>query len=199
LIEAISDRTLAGAYKMYDDFIGLSSGLKGGLATDGELEAKQKSFRVRELVMWQKIVASLDSTDVVRLAMSIFGGHGAIEDFSALPRLYRDSCVNELWEGPVNVLMDQIYRDFGRAIKWYPIERFVRDCLGDISEAKIQAYTKEMADLLNHGTLIGTDEKTIEVANRWYRFIIDLYHDYQDGALKEVEPNRQLSTIDYLS
>ena len=34
------------------------------------------------------------------VGISIFGGHGVIEDFSALPRIFRDAMVNELWEGP---------------------------------------------------------------------------------------------------
>jgi alkylation response protein AidB-like acyl-CoA dehydrogenase len=60
--------------------------------------------------MLQKITASWDCTDAIRGAMSVFGGHGVMEDFSVLPRLYRDAAVNELWEGPRNVLLTQMHR-----------------------------------------------------------------------------------------
>jgi hypothetical protein len=42
---------------------------------------RQKRFDVRELVMLQKISASWDAVDQLRMAMSIFGGHGVMEDF----------------------------------------------------------------------------------------------------------------------
>ena len=61
--------------------------------------------------MLQKITVAWDAVDQLRMAMSIFGGHGVMEDFSSLPRLYRDAAVNELWEGPRNVLLSQIHRD----------------------------------------------------------------------------------------
>jgi hypothetical protein len=48
--------------------------------------------------MLQKITASWDCTDVIRQAMSVFGGHGIMEDFSSLPRRFRDSAINELWK-----------------------------------------------------------------------------------------------------
>ena len=106
-INHAAQRTLAGACKLYRDFLAIES-----ISSNGDdLNLRKKQFRIRELIMLQKIVASKDSTDVLRTAMSIFGGHGVMEDFSSLPRLYRDSAINELWEGPRNVLMTQIHRD----------------------------------------------------------------------------------------
>ncbi len=113
-MERTAQRTTAGAFKLYQDFLTLEGGLKGGLAADEPESARKKRFDIRELIMLQKIAASWDSTDVIREAMSIFGGHGVMEDFSSLPRIYRDSAVNELWEGPRNVLLTQIHRDLQR-------------------------------------------------------------------------------------
>lgn len=50
----------------------------------------------------------------VRTAIEVLGGNGAIEEFSALPRLLRDAIVLEAWEGGHNVLLSQILRDSER-------------------------------------------------------------------------------------
>jgi alkylation response protein AidB-like acyl-CoA dehydrogenase len=67
----------------------------------------------RVLVNANKFVTSITATDVVHRGVEILGGNGTIEDFSCLPRLYRDSVVYESWEGTHNVLCAQISRDLG--------------------------------------------------------------------------------------
>ena len=44
----------------------------------------------------------------------MLGGNGTIEDFSPLPRLWRDAIVFESWEGTHNVLCAQVARDLER-------------------------------------------------------------------------------------
>jgi alkylation response protein AidB-like acyl-CoA dehydrogenase len=68
----------------------------------------------RYLVNANKLGCSLAATDVVRGAIEILGGNGAIEEFSVLPRLLRDAVVYEQWEGTHNVLTAQVLRDLGR-------------------------------------------------------------------------------------
>ncbi len=46
--------------------------------------------------------------------IEILGGNGAIESFSVLPRLLRDSIVYENWEGTHNTLFMQVLRDMKR-------------------------------------------------------------------------------------
>jgi hypothetical protein len=58
-----------------------------------------------------KFLCSVDAGLVVHHAIEILGGNGTIEDFSPLPRLYREVPVQESWEGPHNTLMSQILRD----------------------------------------------------------------------------------------
>jgi acyl-CoA dehydrogenase len=72
-----------------------------------------------------KYLVSLQATDVVHSAIEVLGGNGAIEDFSVLPRLYRDAIVYESWEGAHNVLVAQILNDCRRL----PILDVVRDRL----------------------------------------------------------------------
>jgi acyl-CoA dehydrogenase len=76
-----------------------------GIASDDDLKLH------RFLVNANKYVTSISATDVVHRAIEILGGNGTIEDFSPLPRLYRDSIVFESWEGTHNVLCDQVRRD----------------------------------------------------------------------------------------
>jgi alkylation response protein AidB-like acyl-CoA dehydrogenase len=68
----------------------------------------------RFLVNANKYVTSLTATLVVRRAIETLGGNGTIEDFSPLPRLYRDAIVLESWEGAHNVLVEQVRRDAAR-------------------------------------------------------------------------------------
>ena len=68
----------------------------------------------RILVNANKFVTSLTATKVCRRGIEALGGNGTIEDFSPLPRLYRDSIVFESWEGTHNVLCAQALRDLAR-------------------------------------------------------------------------------------
>jgi acyl-CoA dehydrogenase len=68
----------------------------------------------RILVNANKFVTSLAATRVCRRGIEALGGNGTIEDFSPLPRLYRDAIVFESWEGTHNVLCAQVLRDLRR-------------------------------------------------------------------------------------
>jgi alkylation response protein AidB-like acyl-CoA dehydrogenase len=185
-IEHRARATLAGACRIYRDFLALPDGLRGGLSSDEPEAVRRLRFRVRELVMLQKLVASLDSTDVLRKAMSIFGGHGIMEDFSALPRLFRDSAINELWEGPRNVLLTQMHRDLQRVSSWYPADAFVRDVLAGASEAVVGPLAEETAALVAHPSLLSPDDVTVAAAGRWGRLADALMHAIQEQALADV-------------
>jgi alkylation response protein AidB-like acyl-CoA dehydrogenase len=68
----------------------------------------------RLLVNLNKYATSIAATEVAHRAIETLGGNGAIEDFSILPRLYRDAIVLESWEGTHNVLCIQALRDMAR-------------------------------------------------------------------------------------
>jgi len=65
----------------------------------------------RFLVNATKYVTSVRATRIVRQGIEVLGGNGTIEDFSVLPRLYRDAIVYESWEGTHNVLVAQVLTD----------------------------------------------------------------------------------------
>ena len=186
-IRQTTRRTTAGAFKLYRDFLKLEGGLKGSQGGDEPLHARRNRFNVRELIMLQKIAASWDCTDVIREAMSLFGGHGVMEDFSSLPRLYRDSAINELWEGPRNVLLTQIHRDLQKAAGWYKPEEFVAEILQGLDPAQVREMAEEIQALVAHPHLFGMDEATIDVCRRWDVFCHRFSHAYQDLAVKEMD------------
>ncbi len=178
-----SERTTAGAFKLYRDFLEL----EGADVTGSSAELKKKKFMVRELIMLQKITASMDSTDVIRKAMSVFGGHGIMEDFSSLPRLYRDSAINELWEGPRNVLLTQIHRDIQKVKDWYPAADLVADILKGTDSSVIKKFSDELTAIIAHPNLFVMDDKTVEICGRLDRFSKDFFHAYQEIALAEIK------------
>jgi acyl-CoA dehydrogenase len=79
----------------------------------GSVTDEETAFH-RFVVNTTKYAASIRAAHVVRDGIEILGGNGTIEDFSILPRLYRDSIVYESWEGTHNVLVAQVLRDLGR-------------------------------------------------------------------------------------
>ncbi len=82
--------------------------IDAGTATDEDLAW----FRI--LVNANKLVTSLAATAVCRRGIEALGGNGTIEDFSPMPRLWRDAIVFESWEGTHNVLVAQVLRDLAR-------------------------------------------------------------------------------------
>jgi hypothetical protein len=110
-----------------------------------------------------------------------------MEDFSALPRLYRDSAINELWEGPRNVLLTQIHRDFVKAASWYTAMEFVGDSLDGADKDLVERLGREMTELVAYENIYIPDEKTLAVCERWDRFCHDFFHAYQDNALADVD------------
>jgi acyl-CoA dehydrogenase len=82
--------------------------IDAGTADDGDVAWH------RILVNANKFVTSLAATRVCRRGIEALGGNGTIEDFSPLPRLWRDAIVFESWEGTHNVLCEQVLRDLRR-------------------------------------------------------------------------------------
>jgi acyl-CoA dehydrogenase len=86
----------------------LAACIDAGEASDDDVVAH------RLLVNANKFVTSLAATRMCRRGIEALGGNGTIEDFSPLPRLYRDAIVFESWEGTHNVLCAQVLRDLTR-------------------------------------------------------------------------------------
>ena len=177
-METAAMRTTAGAFKVYSKFIAPKDG------GDIPKQSSRAQFLVRELIMLQKITSSWDAVDVLRAAMSVFGGHGIMEDFSSLPRLFRDATVNELWEGPRNVLLWQIHRDLQKASHWYPVAEFVEELFDGAEPTLVNELANEMSELISAPDLSAADPST---CRQWDHFCHRLFHHWQDLALAEIQ------------
>jgi alkylation response protein AidB-like acyl-CoA dehydrogenase len=114
----------------------------------------------RIAVMINKYWTAVMSTACSRDGIELLGGNGTIEDFSVLPRLYRDAIVVESWEGTHNTLCAQVLRDFsGRGLHRPWLDRLGREIDGlehvelgshaEIARKEQEAVAKRIALLLD--------------------------------------------------
>jgi alkylation response protein AidB-like acyl-CoA dehydrogenase len=185
-IQNAAERTTAGAFKIYDLFLRLEKPLNPGIHSDHPIETRKQLFNLRELVLLQKICATNEGVEILREAISIFAGHGVMEEFSSLPRIFRDVVVNEQWEGPRNLLLTQIYRDIQRVADWYSPADFVSSLLDGASQETIQHFAGKLEDLLQRPVLGEVSEVSIEAAVEWDGFCDSLFRAYQQVALTEI-------------
>ncbi|MFX1410393.1 MAG: acyl-CoA dehydrogenase family protein [Promethearchaeota archaeon] len=182
-------RTAAGAFKVYSEFIHFGEELISGirdLEKIENLDERKRRFRLRELVMLQKIVVADECPKMIRMAISFFGGHGVMEDFLSFPRLHRDSMIMELWEGPRLVLLTQIHRDFQRVADWYTPEDFVQDLLEGADEDVIKALASEFNRIMSYDSLLRNDKQTLAICKDWEELSEKIFIAYQKQALFEV-------------
>ena len=184
-----AQRCLAAMCKIYALFQDLGGRLQPGLASDEPLDMRRKRFLLRELIIIQKLVTAYDSVDVLHRGISIFGGHGVIEDFCSLARIFRDAAVNELWEGPRNVLLMQVFRDMGRAAEFYPPDQFLDDFLSGAPDADIADLRRRALEFLGNPPFQKLDIESRRRSVAWEEFVVDMFRVYQETALREVGPD----------
>ena len=100
--------TSIGALHLVLALTALEDRIDGATADDDDVALH------RFLVNATKYLVSCQATGVVRSGIEVLGGNGTIEEFSVLPRLYRDAIVYESWEGTHNVLVAQVLNDLRR-------------------------------------------------------------------------------------
>lgn len=120
--------TSAGALHLVFALTGLEDTVDGGTA--GEEDVLFHRF----LVNVTKYLVSSQATVVVRSAIEVLGGNGTIEEFSVLPRLYRDAIVYESWEGTHNVLVAQVLNDLRRLPMLDVVSERLRRCLEEAQD-----------------------------------------------------------------
>ena len=189
-IDQFAKRTAAATFKIYFEYIHFNEELISGireLEKIKDIEECKRRFRLRELIMLQKIVVADEAPAMIRKAISFYGGHGIMEDFLSSPRFHRDAMIMELWEGPRNVLLTQIHRDFSRVKDWYPADDFCRDLLEGANSDIIEEYSSEFNRIMSHDSLLRNDEQTLAICQDWEEFSNKLFIAYQEQALKELD------------
>ncbi|QBK26326.1 acyl-CoA dehydrogenase family protein [Ureibacillus thermophilus] len=171
-LEYAAKRTVATAFHIYKKFANPS-----GDPLD--------NFALRELILLQKIYTSKEAVENLRLAISLFGGNGAIEDFNDIARLFRDSIVNELWEGPRNVLLSQIYRDLQKS-KW-PLTIVLQEMFPHLSIKEIRRYAEEISSIMQINLVDLPNKDNMRAARRWEALWEELFVSYQEFITKRFE------------
>jgi len=123
----------AGALHLVLVLTGLEDRIDDGSAGDADV------LLHRFLVNLAKYLVSGQATDVVHAAIEVLGGNGAIEDFSVLPRLYRDAMVYESWEGSHNVLVAQVLNDLRRLPILDEVDRWLRAAVASVADDALAA------------------------------------------------------------
>ncbi|GAX91912.1 acyl-CoA dehydrogenase family protein [Effusibacillus lacus] len=185
-IENAAQRATAGAFKVYDLFLRLEKPLQPGLKSNEPLEIRKQLFNLRELILLQKIGTTKEAIEVLKNAISMYAGHGVMEEFSSLPRIFRDAVVNEQWEGPRNLLLTQIYRDIQRVTDWYSPTDFVASVLDGAPLEHIKHFADSLAALLQKPVLGEVNDESLQAAAEWDHFCDTFFKAYQSVALAEV-------------
>lgn len=97
-----------------------------------------RALLLRLLANLSKYITAKKAVEHAHKAIDILGGNGAIESFSCLPRLLRDSIVCENWEGTHNTLRMQILRDLHK----YAIDEvffaFVKESFQQVADSEMK-------------------------------------------------------------
>jgi alkylation response protein AidB-like acyl-CoA dehydrogenase len=157
--------TSAGALHLVFALTGLEDRIDEGTA--GETEVLYHRF----LVNAAKYLISRQATSVVRSGIEVLGGNGTIEDFSVLPRLYRDAIVYESWEGTHNVLAAQVLNDLRRLPVLDAVEENLMSGLdrADRDEAS-QVLRERLVRALGDARRCGEDDG---FASWYFRSVLD--------------------------
>ena len=145
---------------------------------DGNTASEEDVLYHRFLVNAAKYLVSRQATSVVRSGIEVLGGNGTIEDFSVLPRLYRDAIVYESWEGTHNVLAAQVLKDLRRLPILDVVEARLMSCLDNAPKSVvIETLRRRLSEVLESARRCEDD---LEFASWHFRNVLD-----QIGLLAE--------------
>jgi acyl-CoA dehydrogenase len=161
-------RSMAGLATTFR-ILGLTDRLDAGGPDEGLAAAR------RIAVMVNKYWTAVQATASARDGIEVLGGNGTVEDFSVLPRLYRDAIVVESWEGTHNTLCAQVLRDFaGRALHrpWLALVAAEIEALGHPAAAQVAGTARALLGEVEGriARLLAADELT---ATAHVRHVVD--------------------------
>jgi alkylation response protein AidB-like acyl-CoA dehydrogenase len=138
---------------------------------DANTASEEDVLYHRFLVNAAKYLVSRQATSVVRSGIEVLGGNGTIEDFSVLPRLYRDAIVYESWEGTHNVLAAQVLNDLRRLPILDVVETRLTSCLDNAPRSQvIETLRRRLSEVLESARRCEDD---IEFASWHFRNVLD--------------------------
>jgi alkylation response protein AidB-like acyl-CoA dehydrogenase len=153
----------------------------------------KKFFRL--VINLNKYRSSISATDVIRKGIEVLGGNGAMENFSVLPRLLRDSVVFEAWEGAHGTLIAQSVRDCQRHQLHAACGEHLRQMFASLNDAtwKTRGLAKLEELLGEFETALALDEFSAGVV---FRDLADklIYLFYAARLAMEADHSKQSET-----
>lgn len=140
----------------------------------GKKQGDTIKLLLRLLANLNKYISALWSVEQIHHSLDVLAGNGAIESFSIIPRLFRDSIVCENWEGTHNTLIMQILKD----ILKYQIDdifiHYIEDTLSNIKgynshQQKIKDALLKLKNKLKEFKLATNEVQSIQI-----KTIVDL-------------------------
>jgi alkylation response protein AidB-like acyl-CoA dehydrogenase len=128
----------------------------------------EKQF-MRMTLNLNKIITAKSARWTAVQGIEVLGGNGAIETFSVLPRLLRDSIVTENWEGTHNTLMMQIMRDMKKYGVHEGFSQYVESLLEDHRPedgplaSRVQTQLQEAMEALGELQNLSHHQATLKV------------------------------------
>jgi len=119
--------------------LSMNDQLAKGRMTDEQIKARRTQVNINKY--WTAVQCS----QVVHDAIEVLGGNGTIEEFSVLPRLYRDAIVLESWEGTHNTLCAQVLRDFSTRNMHLPWLAELQSVLSAIRHPELAEHRSRVA------------------------------------------------------
>lgn len=167
--------------------------LRDLIETDRADETDRAFFRLA--VNLNKYRTSISATDVIRRGIEVLGGNGAMENFSVLPRLLRDSVIFEAWEGAHNTLIAQTVRDIRRhrlhdpfclrLSEWYAA---LGDGIGPKGRAEVEALKSRLDEMAGLDEQVaGLLMKPLADRMMWLFYIACLARESQAAGGESVE------------
>ncbi len=156
-------------------------------------ETDEAVYRV--FVNINKYITSVQGSASIHRAIEIFGGNGAIESFSILPRLYRDMVVLESWEGTHNVLCLQVLRDFGRYNLHEPFLNYLHTHLATVRDTRFKADVDAVELAIDRfvGMLGKISASEAEYQNAHARRLIHLLAQIAQAVMLLAEAQREIA------
>jgi len=165
-LEQRADEAQAGALSVVDVWL-------DALSTPDDKGAK---LWARVLISIAKAVSARQAVGEIYEAMMVLGGNGIEEQFSALPRLWRDAAIMETWEGPYTLLLMQALGDLAKYGVAGHEEALLRRGLGD---ALTTEHVRALAEILRAPA-------ENESALSWGELAPQLYAAFEAQALSEL-------------
>ena len=126
-----------------------------------------------------KYISALWSVQHIHHCIDVLAGNGAIESFSSLPRLLRDSIVCENWEGTHNTLRMQVLRDILR----YNQDKIYSNCIrARLSKLSSNPFSIELQEHLKLTENLFTQLRKAETPLQSY-LIKDVFDKMSVGHL----------------